>query len=639
MNGSGVWVGPANAPMSYELIAVLGTGDKGAVWRARQPATSEPDGAERDVAIRISPHDADDSRWEDYATRIAALVHPGLVRVRDVFTSVGSHGADRSTSAVTFRHVVMDYEPGLSLRQWLDEHPEARLSERLTLLRPIAAAVDALHAAGCGVAHGDIRPDNIIIRADRSAVLVNIGRFKISGGGANPYAAPEQRHPGVEPSSESDVYSFAVTVLATVTGQAPPITPNGYLDNTRLRQHLRSTPSTRRRPFLVRHLTTAMHKPAEHRPRTLRPWLDAPRRRCRIVITAGVILTLLGTTGWVARPTPSATVALTSPTPPLSSVPAELPFATLVDPPPDATVLTTAEAGVAAPSTDPVSPVAPDEDAAKAPDDPRFTLLSWPLAAGCDSRSVAARTGGPSWDRLVSRHDIRREVIALGGGTWQEGLLHFLFAPTGTSPVRITSIILSPVPEAPPAWVFQPTAPPGPAEPSVCGTSLGRYQFGFDYDLDAGTGGPKFSELPVVPVGSSADITLYVRACRANYRWQLTVEYLVDGSASIRSYTDPSTFVSYGYGERTPIYAGYQDGTGGIRLLADSTLTGDSCSLSPLLVSTASDAGPSPSTAPSSAPKPTEPAPDAAVTASPATSPTGTATSTSTSRPSAQPTP
>lgn len=641
VSGAGVWVGPAAAPMSYELITVLGSDGESAVWRARHPAALSSDGAERDVAISIAPHRPDDPDWDEYAARIVALIHPGLVRVRDVFTSADKPRADQPAAAPTFDYVVMDYEPGLTLREWLEDHPEAPISERLALLRPIARAVDALHAAGGGLSHGAIRPDNIIIRADGSAVLVSIGRFRNGDGRheANPFAAPEQRHPNARATAQGDSYSFAVTVLAAVTGQPLPTTADGWLDDTSLRDHLRRTTSTRRRPLLARHLTSTLHKPAESRLRPLRPWLDAPRRRCRIAVTAGVILVLLGTTGWAARPTPTATAAVAPSASPSASIPPALPFAVEGEPPATAATPNAVVAGAPAPDAG-SSPTAMPAAGPQATDDVKFTLLDWPLEPSCDgTTSVAARLGSPSRDRLVSRQDVRRELIALGGGAWKQGQLHFLFTPTGGRAIRITSIILTRVPEAPPAWVFQPAAAPSrPGEVTVCGLFANRYKFGFNYDLDSGVGGPNFSELPAVPGGEYADITLRVSACRANYRWQLSVNYLVGGSASVRTYTDPTTFVSYGHGDRTPIYAGYQDGTGGIHVLADSELTGNSCNVGPLPVPTASPTETSTENPPSSAAT-AEPSPDVTVAGSPAPSPTATASSASSSRPSPEPTP
>ena len=108
------------------------------------------------------------------------------------------------------------------------------LAEALTVLRPIAAAVDCAH--GQGIIHGDIKPENILF-ADRMAkVFVTdfgmsryfVQRARVSaavhldshGGGTPDYLSPEELDEGTQ-SYRSDIYSLAVLSYELITGRIP----------------------------------------------------------------------------------------------------------------------------------------------------------------------------------------------------------------------------------------------------------------------------------------------------------------------------------------------------------------------------------------------------------------------------------
>ena len=146
----------------------------------------------------------------------------------------------------------------------------------------IAAALDDMHAGATTevpVAHGDVKPANIVVDADHAAVLVDLGLTQLADGGgvaghSAPYAAPELRVPGALPSPDADRWAFAVTTAQAFLGTPPPLGLDGWLDPTALETELKRHPMTERRHVLVQEIMAVIAAPPEARPRSLRRWLD-----------------------------------------------------------------------------------------------------------------------------------------------------------------------------------------------------------------------------------------------------------------------------------------------------------------------------------------------------------------------------
>ena len=133
-----------------------------------------------------------------------------------------------------------DYGPFLvlpkcacSLREMMKSRDFVPLSLACEILSPIAAAIDYAH--GMGVIHGDIKPENVLLGQDASAVyLADFGVAKyfpvqeristaaeFSGqAGSSAYMSPEQIEHGLQ-SPKSDVYSLAVLAFELLTGVLP----------------------------------------------------------------------------------------------------------------------------------------------------------------------------------------------------------------------------------------------------------------------------------------------------------------------------------------------------------------------------------------------------------------------------------
>ncbi|MGQ0482930.1 MAG: protein kinase domain-containing protein [Pseudonocardia sp.] len=279
---SDFWVGPASKPDTYRLVNLLGGGGEGEVWKAILPLSAE---GKRSVAVKITRDRYDDGRWEEHGHLLRSVSHPGLVRVTDVFLGPPMHRKDEAGAKIggLRRYVVMDFIDGSNLREWIAENPDATASERLRLLSMVAAALDEMHSGAAtevAVAHGDVKPANIVVRPDDSSILVDLGLARLAdssglAGRSAAYAAPELRTKGALATPEADRYAFAVTTAHLLAGQAPPLGADGWLDPQALREMLSSTPLTARRHTLVSRIMSLVNSPPEARPRELRKWLDS----------------------------------------------------------------------------------------------------------------------------------------------------------------------------------------------------------------------------------------------------------------------------------------------------------------------------------------------------------------------------
>lgn len=289
------WVGPAAAPDTYELIELIGDGGEGEVWKGLVRLS---EGGRSRVAIKILPpaEGEDLASWNLYGHLLKSLDHPGLVRVIDVFTGPAKHRAgvaqptdadttdpasDPPLAAGMHRYVVMSLIEGLTLQEWLYENPDTSISYRLRKLATVASALDGMHSGGQTgkpVAHGDVKPSNIIIRDNGSSVLVDLGLTRVVDGHGRrghslPYAAAELFEPGAVTTPEADRFAFFATVAHTITGEVPAYSDGQGLNLDATEQRLRQHPLTARRPGLVDAVLAALRSKPGDRPQPLSNWL------------------------------------------------------------------------------------------------------------------------------------------------------------------------------------------------------------------------------------------------------------------------------------------------------------------------------------------------------------------------------
>src|SRR5215210_1003602 len=145
---SGTRVGP------YEILAPLGVGGMGEVYRARDAKLN------REVALKVLPEsvagDPDRlARFRREAQVLASLNHPNIAHI---------HGFEQSGSgsAATFG-IIMELVEGPTLADRIEQGPIAP-ADAWPIARQIADALEAAH--DLGIVHRDLKPANIKVRED-----------------------------------------------------------------------------------------------------------------------------------------------------------------------------------------------------------------------------------------------------------------------------------------------------------------------------------------------------------------------------------------------------------------------------------------------------------------------------------------
>jgi serine/threonine-protein kinase len=200
----------------FVLEEEIGRGGMGVVWKAYQPSL------DRYVALKFLPAIHGEiaqsrERFKREARTVARLRHPNVLQVHDFGEEQGH------------LFLVSEYVPGGTLQDLLRREHRLPLSRALSLLEPVASALDHLHAQN--IIHRDVKPSNILLDQDGAPVLADCGVARLldeastmtmTGAvvGTPAYMSPEQAS-GQDAGPASDQYSFAVMMFEAVTGQPP----------------------------------------------------------------------------------------------------------------------------------------------------------------------------------------------------------------------------------------------------------------------------------------------------------------------------------------------------------------------------------------------------------------------------------
>jgi len=210
----------------YRLLAVIGRGGMGAVWRARDELLN------RDVAVKeiVWPAQLDAEEREMARRRavreaqMAARVrHPNVVGVYDIIEE-----GDRPS-------IVMELVPFRSLGDAVAEDGPMTPAEAARGGLSVLSALRAVHEVG--VVHRDVKPANILLGPDGRVVLADFGIAKaadspaltISGVllGSPSYLAPERARGG-RAGAAADMWALGASLFAAVEGH-PPFERDGVL--------------------------------------------------------------------------------------------------------------------------------------------------------------------------------------------------------------------------------------------------------------------------------------------------------------------------------------------------------------------------------------------------------------------------
>jgi serine/threonine protein kinase len=198
----------------YLVESCLGEGGFGIVYRCREVRLH------RTVAVKmLRPTGLGEKglqRFETEGRNLALLEHPNVVRVYRQGTHEGAP------------YIVMEYLSGVTLQSYLSatRPPPATA---LSIMTQIASGLAAIH--GKGLVHRDLSTNNVMITADGTAKILDLGFSKDLDSlsrlsedglpiGTIPYLAPEQIE-GAQATCGSDIFSFGVMLYEAVVGAHP----------------------------------------------------------------------------------------------------------------------------------------------------------------------------------------------------------------------------------------------------------------------------------------------------------------------------------------------------------------------------------------------------------------------------------
>ena len=208
----------------FELLDKLGSGGMGTVWRARDLALH------REVALKeVRPADpalmeGDPSRAALLRERVlreawalARLQHPHVVTIHQIIEAPDT----------PYPWIVMELVRGTSLQERLEQGPLTP-QDASRIGRGVLSALRAAHAEG--IHHRDVKPANILLRADGSPVLTDFGIAALRDAttltatgemiGSPEYIAPERLR-GDETRTASDLWSLGMLLYVAVEGYHP----------------------------------------------------------------------------------------------------------------------------------------------------------------------------------------------------------------------------------------------------------------------------------------------------------------------------------------------------------------------------------------------------------------------------------
>ena len=244
----------------YDILECLGRGSYAEIYVATDNAA--PEGAPQTIVIKalnLYLQDAPDPELE--RTLVANFQNEAValdrVRHPNVINRLG-HGTAIDLAGTTFHYIVLEYLPGGDLYAPTKARPLS-LQRVLFYLEQVCSGL--AHAHKCGVIHRDIKPQNLLLTADKQVVKIadfGVARIDATEGaitrvGTNIYSAPEHnplmqtgqldttglRLPHDHLTPAADIYSLAKTTYTFLAGESPRRFAQHAI--TELPLHLRET--------------------------------------------------------------------------------------------------------------------------------------------------------------------------------------------------------------------------------------------------------------------------------------------------------------------------------------------------------------------------------------------------------------
>jgi serine/threonine protein kinase len=238
---------------NYEVLEEIGRGGMGSIYAAKHKTI------DRRVAIKFlstiltaDPLYAD--RFVREAEAAARLNHPGIVAL---------HDAGRLENDVYY--LIMEYVDGQDLHAIVSEHGVFSVADAANMVCQAAEALGYAHQAN--FIHRDIKPENILLAADGTVKICDLGLAKRVGEdgmitqrgmimGSPNYMAPERLRCSTEIDARVDIYSLGAALFFLLTGHIP----------------YEGTPPV----IMAKHLTAPLPDPREVRS-------DLPEEICHVI--------------------------------------------------------------------------------------------------------------------------------------------------------------------------------------------------------------------------------------------------------------------------------------------------------------------------------------------------------------------
>ena len=199
----------------YEIIRSIGEGGMANVYLAHDVIL------DRDVAIKVLRGDlAGDEkfvrRFQREALSASSLSHPNIVEMYDVGEDDGTY------------YIVMEYVPGMTLKQLIKKRGALSLSETIDIMLQITDGIKEAHDSY--IIHRDLKPQNILIKDNGEIKITDFGIAMALNNtqltqtnsimGSVHYLPPEQAS-GKGATIKSDIYSMGILFFELLTGSLP----------------------------------------------------------------------------------------------------------------------------------------------------------------------------------------------------------------------------------------------------------------------------------------------------------------------------------------------------------------------------------------------------------------------------------
>lgn len=225
--GIGTQVLPTNKELrnvaGYDIRSTLGYGNFATVYLAEKPFGSEI----KQVALKVlrdqyygaeSRRDQHVRRFTREAETVALLDHPNIVKVYE-FSSLEDAGV---------QYIAMEYVKGWTLKDKLPEMPSLSITQRLRIVREMAAALAFIHEKD--LCHRDVKPHNVMLTESYQVKLTDFGVVKTPDSyltgtsqmvGTLYYMAPEMFTEPSKVDGRADLFSLGVVAYELFLGRRP----------------------------------------------------------------------------------------------------------------------------------------------------------------------------------------------------------------------------------------------------------------------------------------------------------------------------------------------------------------------------------------------------------------------------------